>query len=179
MVTMARTDDTRAAAAHPSLVPPETARQLDLAGLHGAVRVTVDLMSQHTLEVYYHIKADYPGQVRVNIAYRGHRDDVVAAGCISAEALASIHYGWPYRDADRLLYVDSKAGPGRRGWIEVSYSAARREFAAVLPGVRELFPEGLPRSGPTGRDELVAWQLRRPRLRLVIDNGRMPEPKET
>jgi len=39
-----------------------------------------------------------------------------------------------------LLYVTSKAGPGRRGQIAVSYYTNNRAFAATLPGVRDHFP---------------------------------------
>jgi len=164
-------------------------REATLAdGVHGPVSVSVDLTAQRDLEEYYGIRADYPGQVGAHVAYDGHRDDLVAAGCVSAKLLASGSYKdfnliggdedlspnrLVRRDrAGTLVSLESKAGPGKRGWLRVVYLTIDRQFAEALPGVRDLYPEGLPRTGPADGDGLLAWQARRPRLRLAVDNTR-------
>jgi hypothetical protein len=141
-------------------------------GAHGPVTIGVELMAQHSLETYYHVKVDHPGQVGAYVTYRGHKDDLIAESITTAEVLASTPYGHlVYGDERRsILVVESKAGPGKRGWIEVDHITGDRAFAESLPGVRELFPEGLPRTGPPDRDGLIAWLSRRPQLRLVVDN---------
>lgn len=106
------------------------------------------------------------GRIAINapglrIKYRGHRDDLVALGCISTERLAAAAYG-RYEDDSRgtILYLEKKAGPGRRGVIELSYFAQSRAFAGMLPGVRTYCADWL--------ETLSA----RPKLRLVVDNTR-------
>jgi hypothetical protein len=138
------------------------------AGAHGRVSVWVDLARQREYELYYHIKAEYPGQVGAYVRYRGHKDDLIAASCVSAELLASGSYtDFNPIDERTLVTLESKAGPGQRGWLEVCYLAVGRPFAEAFPGVRELYPEGLPRTWPPD-----SGQARRPRLRLVVDNTR-------
>lgn len=97
----------------------------------------------------------------LRIQYRGHRDDLIALGCICRERLAAMRFG-RYEEDPRgaLLLVQSKAAPGRRRMIEVSYLAQSRSFAATLPGVRLYCADWL--------QTLPA----RPLLRLVIDNSR-------
>lgn len=93
------------------------------------------------------------------IRYRGHKEDLVALGCISRERLAAARYD-RYENDSRggIRYVESKAAPGRRGVIELSYFAQSRAFAGILPGVRTYCADWL--EGMAGR----------PRLRLVVDN---------
>lgn len=97
----------------------------------------------------------------LRIKYRGHRDDLLALGCVSRDSLASARHG---RDEDAcggaLLHVENKAAPGRRRMIELSYFAHTRLFAARLPGVHAYCPDWL--------QALTA----RPKLRLVVDNTR-------
>jgi len=138
-----------------------------LTGAHGAVTVGVELLSQYALDYYYHLKSR-PGQVGAEVMYRGHKDDVIAAGCISPDVFASIPY-FRFFDVGRaLVWISSKAGPGKRGWIQLNYYTVDRAFAESLPGVLDFFPGGLPRTGPPDR----AGLSRRPWLRLVVDNTR-------
>lgn len=142
-------------------------------GVHGPISVWVNLVRQREFEYYYHIKAEYPGQVGAYVSYRGHKDDLIAASCVSAELLASGSYtDFNPINERTLVTLESKAGPGTRGWLEVCYLAVGRPFAEVLPGVRKLYPEGLPHTWPPDRDGLLAGQTRRPQLRLVVDNTR-------
>jgi hypothetical protein len=129
------------------------------AGVHGPISIRVDLLTQHQLEYYYHLKAGSLGQAGANIRYVGHKDDLVAAGCIGTDTLAGASYNHLNRDERQrlVLSVGSKAGPGKRGWIEVGYITADSVFASSLPGVLTLFPAGV--GG-------------RARLRLVVDNTR-------
>jgi hypothetical protein len=144
-----------------------------LIGAHGPVIILVKLMAQHSLETYYHIKVGHSGQIGAEVRYVGHKDDLVTAGCIGAETLARVSYGDLNRDDENgaVMSVCSKAGPGKRGRLAVEYITADRAFAESLPGVRDLFPGGLPHTGPPDRDGLAAWWLRRPRL--VVDNTRV------
>ena len=73
------------------------------------------------------------------IKYRGHREDLIALGCISRDSLATAHYG-RYEEDSRgaVLQVASKAAPGRRRMIELSFLAQSRVPAGMLPGVRNL-----------------------------------------
>jgi hypothetical protein len=146
-----------------------------MLGARGPITICADLLSQHTIEYYYGPTADYPGQVGAEVRYRGHRDDLVAAGCISREVFARTRYGHFDHEGERsaLLVIFSKAAKGKRGWVQVSYYVHRRAVAAALPGFLDLFPEGLPRCAPRDRDGLNAWLSQRPRLRLVVDNTRV------
>lgn len=104
------------------------------------------------------------GRIAINapglrIKYRGHKEDLVALGCISPDRLAAAGYG-RYEEDSRgaIRYLEKKAGPGRRGMIELSYFAQSRGFAAMLPGVRTYCADWL------------ATLTARPKLRLVVDN---------
>ncbi len=46
-------------------------------GVHGSVTIDVEVMSQQSLETYYHLNARSAG---LSIRYRGHKDDLLAAG---------------------------------------------------------------------------------------------------
>lgn len=129
-------------------------------GAHGPVTLRVEQISAAHMGEYWHSKKGAPG---LSIEYRGHKDDVVALGCISAEALASKHYD-RYHDDVRggLLYLSSKAGPGKRGQVEVKYYAQTPLLAGALPGVREHCA-----------DWIVALTAR-PGLRLIVDNTVRP-----
>jgi len=97
----------------------------------------------------------------LRIKYRGHKDDLLALGCISPAGLASAQYDrYEYDPRGAVLYVENKAAPGRRKMIELSYFAQSRAFAGMLPGVRTYCGDWL--------QALTA----RPMLRLVIDNTR-------
>ena len=97
----------------------------------------------------------------LRIKYRGHREDLVALGCVSRDRLAAARPG-RYEDDRRgaLLHVENMEAPGRRRMIELSYLTQSRSAAAMLPGVR-----------PYCADWLEALTAR-PALRLVIDNTR-------
>lgn len=97
----------------------------------------------------------------LRITYRGHKESLVALGCISREALAAARWGRYEHDArGAILCVESKTAPGRRRFLEVSYFTQFRSFAGMLPGVRAYGAEWL--------QTLTA----RPKLRLVVDNTR-------
>ncbi|HEX5460198.1 MAG TPA: hypothetical protein VFX20_09520 [Steroidobacteraceae bacterium] len=102
------------------------------------------------------MSAHAPG---LRISYRGHREDLIALGCVSRERLASARYG-QYQSDPRgaVLRVERKATPGRRRMIELSYLTQARVVAGLLPGVRTYCADWL--------QALTA----RPLLRLVIDN---------
>jgi hypothetical protein len=97
----------------------------------------------------------------LRITYRGHRESLIALGCISRDGLATARYG-RYEDDPRgaLRYVESKAAPGRRRMLELSYFTQSRSFAGMLPGARTYCADWL--------EALTA----RPKLRLVVDNTR-------
>jgi hypothetical protein len=97
------------------------------------------------------------------ITYRGHREDLIAQGCIARERLAAVCHGRFENDTrGATLRVESKAAPGRRGMLELSYLTQSRTFAASLPGVRLYCGDWL-------------QVLReRPSLRLVVDNTTAP-----
>lgn len=101
----------------------------------------------------------------LRIKYRGHKEDLVALGSISREALANARYG-RYEDDPRggTLHVESKAAPGRRRMIELSYFTPSRSFAGLLPGVRRYCGDWL--------EALTT----RPVLRLVADNTKVQMP---
>lgn len=135
-------------------------RQVRLAeGAHGPVTLRVELISAADMREYWHLKAA-PG---LSIAYRGHKDDVVALGCISADALASTRYDRHHGDVrGGLLHLASRAGRGKRGQVEVQYYAQTSLLAGALPGVREHCA-----------DWIVALTAR-PGLRLIVDNTVQP-----
>lgn len=95
----------------------------------------------------------------LRIRYRGHKEDLIVHRCISRERLAAVRHGRYENDTrGATLHVESKAAPGRRGMIELSYLTQSRLFAGMLPGV----------SSYCG-DWLQALKAR-PLLRLVVDN---------
>lgn len=97
----------------------------------------------------------------LRITYRGHRESLIAFGCISRDRLTHARYG-QYESDPRgaILYVESKAAPGSRRLLELSYFVQSRSFAGMLPGVRTYCADWL--------EALTS----RPNLRLVIDNTR-------
>ena len=102
------------------------------------------------------LSAHAPG---LRIRYRGHKEDLIALGCVSRDRLASVRFGQYQGDRrGAVLQVERKAAPGRRGMIELSYFAQSRAFAGMLPGVRTYCADWL--EGLTAR----------PMLRLVVDN---------
>jgi hypothetical protein len=116
----------------------------------------VDVLTPHGLNVYRPYFRHPPTRA-IQVGYRGHKDDLAAAGCLKFAS----------RGFDRFLdddhggiwYITSKAGPGKRGYVAVDYFVCDFSFAASLPGVRDCFPQALAR--------LAAGQLR-----LVVDNTR-------
>lgn len=126
-------------------------------GAHYPVLLSIALMP-HGVELPSRCATHAPG---LRIQYRGHRDDLIALGCIGRDRLAAARFGRFEEDPrGALLLVESKAAPGRRRMIEVAYLAQSRSFAATLPGVRLYCSDWL--------QTLSA----KPRLRLVIDNAR-------
>ncbi len=97
----------------------------------------------------------------LRVKYRGHKEDLMALGCVSRDRLASARPG-RYEDVlpGALLHVESKPAPGRRGMIELSYVTESRSFASALPGLRTYCADWLGSLTP------------RPMLRLVVDNTR-------
>jgi hypothetical protein len=97
----------------------------------------------------------------LRIKYRGHKEDLIALGCVSRDRLTSARQGPDgYAPGGALLHVENKAVAGRRKMIELSYFAHTRLFAAKLPGVHAYCADWL--------QALTA----RPKLRLVVDNTR-------
>jgi hypothetical protein len=97
----------------------------------------------------------------LRITYRGHKEDLIALGCIARDSLATARYG-RYQDDPRgaTLHVANKAAPGRRRMIELSFFTRSRSFARILPGVC------------TYCDDWLEALTARPTLRLVVDNSR-------
>jgi hypothetical protein len=97
----------------------------------------------------------------LRIKYRGHKEDLIALGCVSRDRLASVRYG-QYQGDPRgaVLHVERKSAPGRRRMIEVTYFAQYRAFAGILPAVRTYCADWL--------EALAARSM----LRLVVDNTR-------
>lgn len=89
----------------------------------------------------------------VAIEYRGHKDDLVALGCIPGKLLARARYNC-FQDDPRgaILHVESKAGPRHRGVVEITYYTQSRLFAATLPGVGEYCSDWI--NGLKGRPQL-------------------------
>lgn len=133
-------------------------REVQLAdGRHYPVLLSIEQIPGG-VEMHGRIAADAPG---LRIRYRGHHEDLVALGCISREKLLNTRYA-RYEDDPRgaTFHVESKAAPGYRRMIELSYFTQSRSFAGILPGVRTYCGDWL--------EELTA----RPMLRLVVDNTR-------
>ncbi|MGH8319226.1 MAG: hypothetical protein ACREUL_14825 [Steroidobacteraceae bacterium] len=97
----------------------------------------------------------------LRIKYRGHKESLITLGCISRDRLAAAPYGrYEHDPRGTILYVESKAAPGRRRMLELSYFTQSRSFAGMLPGVRTYCADWL--------EALTA----RPKLRLVVDHTR-------
>jgi hypothetical protein len=125
---------------------------------HGPIEMTVEPLSQHGVGVYWsYVYSGQPAPAAgIEIAFHGHKEDLAAAGCMK---FVKGRYDDFLKDGfGGLWYIESKAGPGKRGIVRVHYFACDPAFAASLPHVRELFPEMLSRLRP------------RPHLRLVVDN---------
>jgi len=119
------------------------------------IGVTVTSESAATLRQYYHLDADLPG---AKIRYWGHKDDLLVAGCLPK---GMRRYDKFCDDGSGgVWWLTSKAGPGRRGAIQISYYCCNRAFAGSLPGVLELFPD------------VLLQMSTRSRLRLIVDNTR-------
>jgi len=138
---------------------------------HGPISMRVEALSRHGLEALY-----LPGSAGASVEYRGHRDDLVKAGCARLEGL---RYNRFYDAAHgAVFWVSTKAGRGKRGHIAVTYFTNSHNFAASLPGMRELFPRILDTMSPAAAlnqffDALMRPQKGkkpRPQLRLVVDN---------
>jgi hypothetical protein len=104
------------------------------------------------------------GSAGVDVQYRGHIEDLLAAGCMRV-CLNGVRYGRLYDDGyGGLFAVSGKAAPGKRVvapcHIAVSYCTNNRGFAASLPGMRDHFPQ------------LLHTMTLRPVLRLVGSPGR-------
>lgn len=136
--------------------PAQRQKEVLLDGTYGPVTIRVEALSTHGLHVYGPYFRHPPARA-ISVKYRGHKDDLVAAGCLK----------FVTRRFDRFeddghggfWFIESKAGPGRRGFRGVEYFVCDSAFAASLPGVRDLFPQDFAR--------LAAGQLR-----LVVDNTR-------
>jgi len=101
--------------------------------------MTVPQRSRQQLETYYLLY----GSAGVDAEYRGHKEDLLAAGCVRVR-LGGVRYDRFHDDGHGgLLRVASKAGPGKRGHIRVSYYSNNRVVAAPLPGMRDHFPKVL------------------------------------
>lgn len=177
----------------------ENPRQI-VIGAHGPVELRdVRLISPADMAYYYHTAA-VPG---LGLSYRGHRDDLVAANCIAAERLRERFDRFHDGGHGGLWHIASTAGPGKRGWVKVSYYLLSRALARKLPAVAtlcgvELSALGEPpehkRFGAAAQlaaecDEYDLWlrggrernlcvqsEAPRPALRLVVDNTREPRP---
>jgi hypothetical protein len=133
----------------------------------------VEALSRSCLETSYHLH----GSAGVRLVYRRHRADLVQAGCVRLEGIRCHRF---YDAGPGAVFeVSSKAGPGKRGHIAVTYYTNNHSFAASLPGMRELFPRVLDTVGPAAainadcdalRRQMRGGERVRPRLRLVVDN---------
>lgn len=133
-------------------------REVQLAnGPHHPVLLSIEQMPGG-IEMPPGAATDAPG---LRIKYRGHKEALIALGCISRDRLATARHGGYQDDSGgAVLRVQSKAAPGRRGMIELSFFAQSRSVAGALPGVRAYCADWL--------EALTA----RPMLRLVVDNTR-------
>ena len=110
--------------------------------MHGPVVMDIRQLSRRQLETYYCLY----GSAGVYVQYLGHKQDLAAAGCVR---LNGVRYHCFNDDGHGgLLFVSSKAGPGKRGQIAVSYYTNNRAFAASLPGMRDHFPKVLETMSP-------------------------------
>ena len=123
-----------------------------LIGAHGPICIDIEVMPQQSLRTYYHLDARSAG---LEIRYYGHKDDLRVAGCLQSAG----RYDYFHDDGHGGVWcLTSKAGPKRRGYVAIAYYTCNRAFAASLPAVRHVFPEGLAQIGT------------HPSLRLVVDN---------
>lgn len=120
--------------------------------------------------VQLRVECSYHHSAYVVVEYWGAPQGLIAAGCVTADLLVGRQFigtvksptWWGTRRAP------TKAAPTRRrvahqfrdGWCD----QVRREQALDMPGVRELFPDGLPavRSAPAAEDgepvNAAAWR---------------------
>ena len=153
-------------------MPPRRAGTVS-NGNHGPITVSVCPLDRHSLEYYYHFRCVYEGQIGALISYRGHKDDIVAARLVKAETLKSARRDVFLDHEYGLLCISSKAGPNKRGWIEVNYYVDRFALRApLLPGVTSLYPEGIPHADWPDWKMILSRKPLRPKLRLVVDNTR-------
>jgi hypothetical protein len=104
-------------------------------GTHGAVTISIR-----------NFTCDHEGQIGADISYRGHRDDIVRTGCISAELLDRTPYDQVVESAVGLMAISSRAAKNHRGFIDVSYCVDNLAIVGpLLPGVVALFPDGIPK----------------------------------
>ena len=143
------------------------------AGVHWPVTVSVELLSQQSLEVYYGFTCAYEGQIGGRIRYCGHKEDMVDAGCIDADKLKRAPYDQFIKFEHGFYVVASKAGRGYRGRIAVSYYVDRLALVApAFPSVASLFPKGIPHSDQPSWKRIAGRLPARPKLQLVVDNTR-------
>ena len=115
-------------------------------GARGPITVSIEPLTRRALETHWQLH----GGAGVCVQYRGHKEDLVAAGCVKLEGVS---YDWFCDDGHGgLFWVTSRAGPGKRGQIAVSYYTNQRGFAASLPGVLQHFAYALDRL--TARSQL-------------------------
>src|SRR3569833_260135 len=104
-------------------------------GKHGAVTISIR-----------NFTCDHEGHIGADISYRGHRDDIVRMGCISAELLDRTPYHQVVESEFGLMAISSKAARSHRGYIDVSYCVDNLAITGpLLPGVVALFPDGIPK----------------------------------
>lgn len=108
-------------------------------GAHGRIELRAEIIAPARMTCYYHT-APLPG---LSLSYRGHRDDLVAAGVISLEQLRERFNHYHDDGHGGLWFLESKAGPGKRGWLEVRYHLVSRARAQQLPGVQAFCAEEL------------------------------------
>jgi hypothetical protein len=127
-------------------------------GNHGVVTWDVEVIPQASLEMYYAGWMTNIKSAGLCIDYHGHKEDLAEAGCLPA---AGLRYDRFCDDGHGgAWWLTSKAGPGKRGIIRISYYTCNRVFARSLPGVSNI-------------DKRVLLQLTTPpRLRLIVDNTR-------
>lgn len=104
-------------------------------GKHGAVTISIR-----------NFTCDPEGQIGADISYRGHKDDIVRMGCISADLLDRTPYHQGVESDFGLLTISCRAARSYRGYIDVSYCVDNLAITGpLLPGVVALFPDGIPK----------------------------------
>ena len=158
------------------VVIPKASNVVEVS-LHGPVTVDVEAISQQSLQTHYHLDAKSAG---LSIHYRGHKEDLLAAGCLKFSGCMGHFHSDGHGGA---WYLSSKAGPGKRGFVRMSYYTANRAFAASLPSVLMKFPEALFKLDNRPSLKLVAQSKEpdaasdgnaKPGLRIVWSNSECP-----